>query len=224
MLVAIRYWPLMVLFFSVSFSSFLASFTSAWAVIFRLLVAELVAEISTLPLDSTLAFSPMVTVALASLSSTRILILPRKFLALSEIFLPIPVFSMVSAMLLATVFFLSVVCDALLLSWLPLWPASLLSSAGALKTLPVNLVVALAEISVSPPLTVPSIFTEAVALASFRFNREALSALAWLRSTVLVFSALISTLWVSASTVPFSATLTLLTANRLIVPSSLLVS
>ncbi len=209
MAVPIRYWPLMVSFLAVSFSSFLAFFTSAWAVIFNSLVAELVAEISTWPLDSTLAFLPILTVALASLSSTRTLIFPKKVLAPSESFLPALVPSIALTILLAT-----------LLSSLAAESPSFFSSVGALNTLPVNLVVALAEISVSPPLTLPLIFTVADAWAACRFNREALSALAWLRSMVLLFSALITTLFLSASTVEFSPTVTALTPWRIIEPSS----
>ena len=218
MAVPIRYCPLIVSFLAVSFSSFLAFFTSAWAVIFNSLVAELVAEISTWPPDSTLASLPILTVALASLSSIRTLIFPKKFLAVLEIFLPVSVFSIALTILSPTVSWLSAALPSVLPSVLA--PSSFFSSTGALNTLPVNLVVALAEISVSPPLTLPLIFTVADAWASFQFSSLDLSALAWLRSMVLLFSALITTLFLSASTVEFSPTVTALTPWRVIEPSS----
>ena len=79
----------------------------------------------------------------------------------------------------------------------------------------------MAEISVSPPLTLPLIFTVADAWAACRFNREALSALAWLRSMVLLFSALITTLPRPSPelTVPFTSTLE--TPSRDMLPSAL---
>ena len=139
------------------------------------------AEISTLPLEVILALLPMATVASASLSSTRMFILPKRLFTLSETFLPASVSLMASTIL--SVMDLSPLAAREAFS--PALEPSAFSSGGALNTLPVNLVVDLAEISMSPPITSPSTMTLVLALADLRFRNFTSSLVSSFFSSVL---------------------------------------